>query len=115
MIVNLAITAVFAVAGYWAGRIRPGRRLVDWAEDQASGPHGPAWWAAQGVGLVAVAGMFTVHPRRTTANLRSWRDARNQQHSSAMDIPRRRTPAPQLDPDWAAKRGAAPRDEDRPA
>lgn len=101
----MAVAAAVVVASYWAGRVRLGRRMLSWAEDRDAGPHGPAWWAAQGIGLVAVAWMLTVHPRRVAANRRSWREARNQQRSPAVGIPRvRRAPAPQFDPDWAAKR-----------
>jgi heme exporter protein D len=107
VITTLAAGAVAAAASYWAGRVHLGRRLLSWAEDRDSGPHGPVWWAAQGVGLVAVAWMLTVHPRRAAANRRSWREARNQQRSTAMETPRvRRAPAPEFDPDWAAKHGA---------
>ncbi len=103
------LAAAAAAAAYWAGRVRLGRWLLSWAEDRDNGPHGPVWWAAQGVGLVAVAWMLVVHPRRSAANRRSWHEARNQKRSPAMEIPRvRRTPAPQFDPDWAANRGTAP-------
>jgi hypothetical protein len=115
VILHIAITAAAALAaGYVLGRIRPGRRLLAWAEERSYGPHGPAWWAAQAIGLVAVAWMVTVHPRRSAANRRSWREARNQKRSPAIAIPRiRRAPAPQFDPDWAANRGAEPRKEDQ--
>lgn len=106
--------AAVAAASYWTGRARPGRLLLSWAEDHGTGPHGPVWWAAQVVGLAAVAWMVTVHPRRAAENRRHWREARNRKRSPAMEIPRvRRVPAPQFDPDWAAKRGATTRDEDQ--
>lgn len=93
--------AVAVVAAYWAGRVRLGRRVFAWAEDRSDGPHGPAWWAAQAVGLVAVAWMLTAHPRQSAANRRSWREARDA----------RRGPAPAFDPDWAAKRGTTTDEE----
>lgn len=80
-----------AVAAYWAGRARPGRRAMSWAEDRSYGPHGPGWWVAQMVGLAAIAWMLTAHPRRSAANRRSWREAR-------------RDPAPAYDPQWADRR-----------
>ncbi|WNI19214.1 hypothetical protein [Actinacidiphila sp. ITFR-21] len=99
-----AISATLAaVAAYWAGRVRLGRRLLEWAEDRNEGSHGPGWWAAQGVGLAAVAWMITVHPRRSAANRRSWQEACNA----------RRSPAPQFDSGWAAKRDTTTRDEPR--
>jgi hypothetical protein len=94
--VTIALLLAAVVAAYWAGRTRPGRWLFAWAEDRDRGPHGPAWWVAQAVGLVGVAWMLTAHPRRSAANRRSWREARNVQ----------RAPAPRFDPDWAAKRQA---------
>jgi hypothetical protein len=89
-----SLLAAAAVAAYWAGRTRPGRRLFAWAEDRADGAHGPGWWAAQAVGLVALVWMLTAHPRRSAANCRSWREARTIE----------RAPAPRFAPDWAANR-----------
>lgn len=104
MTAALLVAAVFpAAASYWAGRGRAGHRLLVWAEDRSYGPHTPGWWVAQVVGLVVVAWMVTVHPRRTAANRRSWREARDA----------KRAPAPQYDPHWATKRGAPDRSEDR--
>ncbi|MBM9509932.1 hypothetical protein [Actinacidiphila acididurans] len=111
-----ALLAWAVAAGYLLGRVRPGQRLLAWAEDRDLGPHGPAWWAAQAVGLAAVAWMLTVHPRRSMANRRSWQEARNVQRSPAV-----RMPAPRLDPNWAANRRATDPNpttddgEDRPA
>lgn len=73
MTVLLAVAAALAV-GYLAGRTRPGPRLLSWAEDAAT----PGWrtwkfWPAAPIILTAVAFMWTVHPRRTLANVRSWR------------------------------------------
>jgi hypothetical protein len=95
------IAAAAAVAAYWAGRTRPGRRVFAWAEDRADGAHGPGWWAAQAVGLVALAWMLAAHPRRSAANRRSWREARNV----------KRSPAPRFDPDWAARRSRTTTEE----
>lgn len=64
---TIALLLAAAVAAYWAGRTRLGLRLLSWAEDRSSGPHGPEWWAAQVVGLVGVAWMLTAHPRRSAA------------------------------------------------
>lgn len=89
----LAVAVVLA-AGYWAGRIRPGQRLDEWADRQVGGPHGPAWWAAQIIMAVEIAYLSAAHPRRTRANVRASRQAEP------------RVPAPALDPDWAARRTA---------
>ena len=91
---TIALFLAAAVAAYWAGRARPGLRLLSWAEDRADGAHGPGWWAAQAVGLVALLWMLTTHPRRSAANRRSWREVRNV----------KRGPAPSFDPGWAANR-----------
>lgn len=96
-VVNVGAT----VAAYWAGRARPGRRVLSWAEDRSSGPHGPGWWAAQAVGLAAIAWMLTAHPRRSAANRRSWREARNAQLSSPMTFRS----------DWTAERRTESRQE----
>ncbi|MEU0181474.1 hypothetical protein ABZ312_09820 [Streptomyces sp. NPDC006207] len=86
---HLAAALAAVAGGYLAGRLRPGRRLLHWAED-----HRPAWSPltplAALVVLVALAHAWTFHPRRSLANVRSWRaDAR-------------RAPAPRFNPDWAA-------------
>jgi len=87
---QLAVLVV-AVAAYWAGRLRPGQRLLDRAEDRADGPHGPAWWAAQAVLAVAVAWVLTTHPRRSATNRRAWREARNAPLSPALTFDRKQT------------------------
>lgn len=94
MTTALAAAMLAAVAAYWAGRLRPGQRLLSWAEDRSYGSHGLGWWAAQVVGLVAVVWMLTAHPRRSAVNRRSWREAREAS----------RAPAPAFDPHWADKR-----------
>lgn len=103
MIVTLAAAAGASVAAYWAGRARLGHRVLSWAEDRSYGPRTAGWWVAQVVGLVALVWVETVHPRRSAANRRAWREAREARRGSA----------PQFDPDWAAKR-AANRPEEAP-
>ncbi|MFJ8727689.1 hypothetical protein [Streptomyces sp. NPDC093269] len=62
-------------AGYAIGRYNPGPRLLSWAED-ATSPGWRTWkfWPAAPVVLVALAWVWTVHPRRTLANVRAWRE-----------------------------------------
>ncbi|MFC9036830.1 hypothetical protein [[Kitasatospora] papulosa] len=69
--------ALAALAGYGLGRYQPGPRCLNWAEESLGrGRRHPAWWAAQVVFAVALAWTWTVHPRRTLANVRSWREDR---------------------------------------
>jgi hypothetical protein len=69
----LAALAAFAV-GYGLGRRHPGLRFLNWAEDAAAhGRRHPAWWVAQVIFAVALAWAWTFHPRRTRANVQSWR------------------------------------------
>lgn len=86
-----AALAAVATVAYAIGRLRPGPRLLSWAEDQI-GPW--TWdlrmWLAGLIVLVAIVGLWTLHPRRTAANRRSWRDA----PASGL--------VPRFDPDWAA-------------
>lgn len=84
-------------AGYLLGRLRPGPGLLNWAEDAVT-PGWRAWkfWPAAPIILIALAWVWTVHPRRTLANVRAWRQP-----------PPPRGPAMTFDPDWAAKRQAA--------
>lgn len=89
--IALVIVAALAV-GFALGRVRLDR-IVDWAEDWTT----PGWrtwrfWPAAPVVLAAVALVWVVHPRRTLANVRSWRAGE------------RLHPVPQRDPEWAAKR-----------
>ena len=86
----LALAAL--AVGYLLGRIRLGG-IVDWAEDWTT----PGWrtwrfWPAAPVAVVCLALVWIVHPRRTLANVRSWR-AGERLHT-----------VPQYDPDWAASR-----------
>lgn len=83
--------AAAVVIGYVLGRLRPGRRLDAWADRQVRGPHGPRWWAAQAVMAAELAWVLTVHPRRSAANRRSWRE----EH---------RAPAPTFDSQWINER-----------
>jgi hypothetical protein len=53
---------------------------------------------AQVVALVAVAWMLTAHPRRSAANRRSWREARNTQLSPPLTFRS----------DWTAERRTNP-------
>jgi hypothetical protein len=100
----LLAVAVAAAVSYWAGRTRLGHRLLEWAEDRSYGRRTPGWWVAQVVGLVAVAWMVTAHPRRSAANRRSWREAR--------DV--KRAPAPQFRSDWLAERRTTPPPKEQP-
>lgn len=88
-----ALVAAGVIAGYLVGCARLGRRLFDWAEDQDGRRrwYDPRLWLALPILAVALAWVWTVHPRRSAANRRSWREDR-------------REPAPVMDPDWAAKR-----------
>jgi hypothetical protein len=72
------IALILAVAvGYTLGRARLGPRLLNWAED-ATGPGWRTWkfWPAAPIVLAALAWIWTVHPRRSLANVRSWRRER---------------------------------------
>lgn len=102
--VLLAAAAGFGL-GYAARHVRPLSALDEWAWDQVHrrsrdlrvGParKRPGWYGAQAVFAAEVFGLFVVHPRRMA---RQWRH-RN-------DPPPPRSPAPQFDPEWAAKRAA---------
>ncbi|MFG3042873.1 hypothetical protein ACGFYZ_38840 [Streptomyces sp. NPDC048330] len=85
------VTAVIALAaGYLLGRLRPWRRLGDWAADQVrhTGP-----WARGGAGRQAV--VVLVHA--VTAP----RTSRRIMRTPATDAP---VPAPVRDPAWVAHR-----------
>ncbi|MET9436918.1 hypothetical protein [Streptomyces sp. NPDC006551] len=87
MTAALVATGAALAVGYVAGRYGPGPRLLSWAEAHARGGwRNPANWAAQVIFAVALAWMWTVHPRRTLNNVRSWREAER----------RAAEPAPQL-------------------
>lgn len=91
MIAALLLAAL--AAGYTVGRLRPDPRLLSWAED-AAGPGWRTWkfWPAAPILLAALAWIWIVHPRRTLANVRSWRE------------PERRVPALTFDPNWKTHR-----------
>jgi hypothetical protein len=94
----LAATLTAAVAvGYAAGRVRPGQRLVRWAERQTQRPglH-PQFLLAVPVLVLALALMWIFHPRRTISNRHSW---------SAEDT--LTTPVPTYNPRWADHRNKA--------
>ena len=81
MTVLLAATAALIV-GHWIGYARLLSRHFELAERQRSGVR---LWLAQPVLAVAIAWMWTVHPRRTLRNVRSWREA--PRRSPAVRIP----------------------------
>jgi hypothetical protein len=93
-VILLALAAA-AAFGYLLGRLRPGPRLLSWAEDAAA----PGWrtwkfWPAAPIILASLAFMWTVHPRRTLANVRSWRDDQHAQRSPALTFNRTDRSAP---------------------
>ncbi|MFC9736054.1 hypothetical protein ACFWG5_34585 [Streptomyces hydrogenans] len=94
-VLTAAVVAALA-AGYLLGRAHPGPRLLSWAEDHAHGGwRNPANWAAQGIFAIALAWMWTIHPRRTLANVRSWREAERREQEARFAPPirvRRTTP-----------------------
>jgi uncharacterized BrkB/YihY/UPF0761 family membrane protein len=95
---GLALLAV----GYSLGARQAGPRLLSWAED-ATTPGWRTWrfWLGAPVVILALAWMWIVHPRRTLANVRAWRQP-----------PPARGPALTFDHDWAAKRRAAAHTEE---
>ncbi|WP_328721765.1 hypothetical protein OHT52_21240 [Streptomyces sp. NBC_00247] len=91
------VAAAALAAGYGLGRYRPGTRCLDWAEGALDkGRRHPAWWVAQLVFAVALAWTWTVHPRRSAANVRAWRKDRT-------------APTPVYDPNWAQHRTEEPK------
>jgi hypothetical protein len=71
--VNWFLYVAVLAAGYGLGRIRLDS-VVDWAEDWTA----PGWrhwrfWPAVPVAVACVALLWIVRPRRTLANVRSWR------------------------------------------
>ncbi|WP_051790095.1 hypothetical protein [Streptomyces sp. NRRL S-1022] len=84
--------------GYLLGRARLGHRLSDWANWQKYGK--PTGWRYAVMFTVLSAenlGWLVAHP---VQGWHAW------QHRN--DPPPPRSPAPQYDPDWAAKRRARP-------
>lgn len=95
----LAVVAALA-AGYALGRIKPAARASSWAHWLFYGAdrptrRDPRWWLAQAVFLGEISVMLVTRPRDFA---HAWRH-RN-------DPPPPRSPAPKIDPDWAAKRRA---------
>jgi hypothetical protein len=96
------VTALFfllaAAAGYTLGRLRPAHRASDWAHwtdirSDRPGRTSPRWWACQAVFLCEIAVLLATRPRQT---LHAWRHRH--------DPPPLRSPAPKLNPNWAADR-----------
>ncbi|MFJ2000291.1 hypothetical protein [Streptomyces chartreusis] len=88
--VSIAALAV----GFALGRARLDD-VISWAEEWTA----PGWrtwrcWPALPVAVACLVLVWVVHPRRTLANVRSWRAGE------------RLHPAPVRDPEWAAKRQA---------
>jgi hypothetical protein len=86
-----AIAAALAV-GFALGRARLDT-VINWAEDWTT----PGWrtwrfWPAAPITVACLALVWILRPRRTLANVRSWRAGE------------RLHPAPVRDPEWAAKR-----------
>ncbi|MCX4524040.1 hypothetical protein OHA69_41350 [Streptomyces anulatus] len=82
--------AVALAAGYFLGRLRPWRRLGDWADDQI---RYTGAWVRGGRGRQASVVLAHVF----TAPCTSWRIMRTPAAG-------RREPAPARDPNWAANR-----------
>lgn len=87
----LALLAMLA-AGFTLGRVRSDR-IINWAEDWTA----PGWkhwrfWPAAPVAVACLTLIWVLHPRRTLANVRSWRAGE------------RLGATPVRDPGWAAKR-----------
>ncbi|MFE3378783.1 hypothetical protein [Streptomyces anulatus] len=91
-----AVLAAATLTGYAAGRYRPGDRLLSWAQDVGD-RRAARWPVSLGAAIVivlAVASVWTFHPRRSAANRRSWREENT------------RTATPARDPNWARNRTA---------
>jgi hypothetical protein len=96
----VAAAVVALLAGYAVGRVQPARRASDWATwrkyDQSMRRHSARWWAVFVVLSVENIAWLIAHPRQ---GWHAW------QHRN--DPPPPRAPAPQIDPDWVAKRQAS--------
>lgn len=90
--------AVALAAGYFLGRLRPWRRLGDWAEDQI---RYTGAWVRGGHGRRAAAVLAHV----LTAPRTSWRILRTPPTTE-------RPPAPLRDPHWAANRAGHGTDQE---
>ena len=98
MLTTIAATAAVALpAGYLLGRYQPLRRVSDWVNwqkyDQSMHRHSARWWAVFVVLSVENLVWLIGHP------VQGW-DAWKHRN----DPPPPRSPAPKIDPDWAAKR-----------
>jgi len=68
-------TASSLYLGYSIGRHSTGERLTDWADNVLTTGIRKSWRypTAVIIALVAVALLWTFHPRRTLANVRAWK------------------------------------------
>jgi len=95
-VANWLLYAALLAGGFFLGRARLDR-IVDWAEDWTT----PGWrtwrfWPAAPVAVACLALVWIVHPRRTLANVRSWRAGE------------RLHPAPEYHPEWTDRRTGGP-------
>jgi hypothetical protein len=101
------LIAAAVLASYGIGRYQPGRRASDWANsrqyDRTIRRHSTRWWARWLVLSAENIGWLIAHP---VQGWHAW------QHRN--DPPPPLSPAPQFDPDWAAKRRAAAEDQAAP-
>lgn len=100
----LLVLVVFAAGvlfGRATARVRPAHTAVAWAEGQLQIRTccSPLFWAAAFAVLAALVAVWVFHPVRSMANVLTWREQPP-------------APAPERDPDWAAKRGATTNGED---
>lgn len=94
MIWILAVGAQSLALGYVAGRMRPGRRLLDRAYDFVTSGHDrhtPGWWASESVAFATLLLALFAHPCRTVRRIR--------EHRRAEVL----MPAPEMDPDWGRR------------
>lgn len=82
------------VGGYAAGRGRPIRDLVAWADWHfTTAPRrSPHFWIAAPIAVIAFGALWVLRPRRSAHNWRAWRE-HDRRHA---------TTAPHYTPDWAA-------------
>lgn len=100
MLTAIAVTAAVALpAGYILGRVQPARRASDWANwkkyDSNLRSNRLRWWAVFVVLSIENLGWLLAHP------VQGWHAWKHRN-----DPPPPLAPAPQFDPDWAAKRRA---------
>lgn len=95
--------AALLAVGFALGRARIGHRASQWAAWQSVGerPTGPRWWLGYTVRSVENIGWLLAHP------VQGWHAWKHRN-----DPPPPRSPAPKIDPDWAAKRRAQLADEE---